>query len=62
VQAYFINEEEVPRAGAQVMNTYQRTRWYGGKTLDWYGYRKTMGRGEGSSGLQFDRVEPVKPK
>lgn len=62
VAPYFINEEEVPRAGAQLTSTYQQTRWYGGKTLAWYGYRKTLGRGEGSSGLQFDRVEAVPAK
>lgn len=57
VAPYFINEEEVPRVGTQLTSTYQQTRWYGGKTLAWYGYRKTMGRGEGSSGLHFDRIE-----
>lgn len=56
VKPYFINEEEIPKAGAKVMSTYQRTRWYNGKVVNWYGNRKTLGRGEGSSGLQFDQL------
>jgi hypothetical protein len=60
-QPYFIHEEEVPRAGIQVTQAFQRTRWYGGKVFTWLGVRKTTGRGEGSSGLAFDRIEDVKP-
>lgn len=51
---YYIHEEEIPRAGARVFSNYQRTRWYNGKVVNWFGNRKTMGRGEGASGLQFD--------
>lgn len=54
---YYINEEEVPRAGLKLTSTFQRTRWYNGKTYSWYGRRKTLGRGEGSSGLAFDILE-----
>jgi hypothetical protein len=54
VQRYFIDEEEVPRAGAVVTQAFQRTRWLGGKALVWLGVAKTTGRGEGSSGLAFD--------
>ncbi|NER10048.1 hypothetical protein SAMN06265375_101420 [Muriicola jejuensis] len=54
--AYYIHEEEVPRAGIHVFKNYQRTRWYGGKVFKWLGIRKTVGRGEGSSGLSFDRI------
>jgi hypothetical protein len=57
---YFIHEEEVPRAGIQISQGFQRTRWYGGKVFTWLGVRKTLGRGEGSSGLGFDRIEDVK--
>jgi len=53
---FYINEEEVPRAGVKVIGTYQRTRWYNGKIVSWYGRRKRTGRGEGSSGLRFDAV------
>lgn len=58
-QAYFIHEEEIPRAGIIVKGTFQRSRWYGGKIVQWYGYKKQFGKGEGGSGLVFDRVEYV---
>jgi hypothetical protein len=53
---YFIHEEEVPRAGIKVAQSFQRTRWRDGKVYVWLGVRKTTGRGEGSSGLGFDRI------
>ena len=53
---YFIHEEEVPRAGIRVEQSYQRTRWTNGEVFVWFGVRKTTGRGEGSSGLGFDRI------
>jgi len=53
---YFLNEEEIPRSGVFVSGTFQRTRWYNGKVVTWYGRRKKTGRGEGSSGLRFDLV------
>lgn len=53
-QAYKIFEEEVPRAGVKVMQSYQRTRWYNGKVYNWLGVRKQTGHGEQSSGLVFD--------
>ena len=53
---YFINEEEVPRAGAIVRQTWQRTRWHDGRVVLWLGYRKTNGRGEAASGLKFDQA------
>ncbi|MEM8586181.1 MAG: hypothetical protein AAGF87_18045, partial [Bacteroidota bacterium] len=54
---YFLREEEVPRAGAHVRLSFQRTRWYDGKVYTWLGIRKTTGRGEGSSGLKFDYLD-----
>jgi hypothetical protein len=59
---YFLFEEEVPRAGVRVYQTFQRTRWYGGRVLTWLGVRKIVGRGEGSSGLAFDQIKPTPPK
>lgn len=56
VEVYFIEEEEVPRSGLYVSQSFQRTRWYSGKVFTWLGVRKRTGRGEGSSGLQFDQV------
>jgi hypothetical protein len=60
-QPYLVPEEEIPRAGAQVTLAYQRTRWADGKALIWIGARKRSGRGEGSSGLVFDRLADVEP-
>ena len=54
--AYFVHEEEVPRAGVRVTQTYQRARRPDGSVVVWYGARKATGRGEGSSGLAFDRL------
>ncbi|HZV44382.1 MAG TPA: hypothetical protein VFF90_07885 [Saprospiraceae bacterium] len=53
---FYIYEEEVPREGAVVYQSYQRTRWKNGKVFIWFGSHKTTGRGEGSSGLAFDRI------
>jgi hypothetical protein len=52
-----IFEEEIPREGAQVTRSYQYARWFDNSPLLWIGRRKTIGRGEGSSGLRFDVVE-----
>lgn len=54
---YFIHEDEVPRAGAIVQKTWQRTRTEDGTVVTWVGRRKTTGRGEGSSNLSFDNIE-----
>ncbi len=56
LESYFVPEEEVPRSGVRVTQTFQRTRWLDGRVLVWMGVRKQVGRGEGSSGLAFDRI------
>ena len=56
-----LHEEEVPRAGATVSQSFQRVRWYGGETFVWFGARKQTGRGEKSSGLAFDQIRPKPP-
>ena len=56
---YDVHEEEVPRSGVRVTQSFQRTRWYGGEVFVWLGVRKQTGRGERSSGLAFDRYRPV---
>jgi len=53
-----LQDEEVPREGARVTRSYQYSRWANGSTHLWIGRRKQPGRGEGSSGLRFDVVEP----
>jgi hypothetical protein len=54
----FIHDEEVPREGARITRSYQYARWTDGRTFVWMARRKGAGRGEGSSGLQFDVLEP----
>jgi hypothetical protein len=58
-QWYFVNEEEVPRAGIMITRTYQRARWWDGRVFTWLGRRKATGRSQGSSGLEFDRITPL---
>jgi len=53
-----LREDEVPREGARVTRAYQLARWIDGTTHLWLARRKTVGRGEGSSGLRFDTTEP----
>ncbi|MDT0165362.1 hypothetical protein Q9R32_07325, partial [Actinotalea sp. AC32] len=55
----WLHEEEVPRAGVQVVRTWQLARWHDGSRHVWRSRRKVTGRGEGASGLAFDRLLPV---
>jgi hypothetical protein len=57
--AYFVNEEEVPRAGTSLTLAFQRTRWRDGRVLVWLGVQRGVGRGERSSGLGFDLTVPT---
>lgn len=59
---YRIHEEEVPRAGSHVLRSFQRTRWTDGRVVTWVGMQKRTGRGEGHSGLAFDRIVPAPPR
>ncbi len=52
----WVDEETIPRAGLRVIHTKQRIRWFDGKTYVWLGRKVLTGRGEGNSGLQFDRL------
>jgi hypothetical protein len=58
---YFIDEEAVPRAGARVLLSYQRTRWVDGRAFVWLGVRKQAERGEAWSGLAFDQIVDLPP-
>lgn len=57
IDPYYIHEEEVSRSGTIITKTYQRTRWNNGRVVLWLGRRVNNGRGEGSSGLTFDKIE-----
>lgn len=56
-EAYYIHEEEVPKQGIKVSQSFQRTRWMNGEVFVWLGMQKQTGRGEGSSGLVYDKIE-----
>jgi len=56
---YLIYEEAVPRAGTRLNQRYNRTRWVSGAPYIWLRVRRETGRGEGSSGLAFDRLQPT---
>lgn len=56
---HFIEEVEVPRAGIIITRMFKRTRWLNGKTYLWIARGKTIGRGEGWSGLMFDQILPT---
>ena len=56
---YFLNEEEVPRAGRIVTRSFQRARWIDGRIVLWLGRRSTTGRGSGQSALVFDALEEL---
>jgi hypothetical protein len=51
-------EEEIPREGTQVDRLYRYARWQDGRTSLWTARRRRVGRGEGSSGLRFDVLDP----
>ena len=50
-------EEEVPRSGVHVERRWQLTRGPDGALHLWRQRRKRAGRGEGSSGLEWDQLE-----
>ncbi len=49
-------DEEVPREGQHLTRRRVVARWIDGSTWMWTAFRKEIGRGEGSSGLAFDRL------
>lgn len=53
----WVHEEEISRAGAEVVRTRQHARWHDGTVHSWTGRRKSTGHGEGSSGLRFDVID-----
>jgi len=58
-QPYFVHEEAITRAGVDLRQTFQRTRWHNGRCVIWFGARKATGRGEGASNLRFDYLAPA---
>jgi hypothetical protein len=58
-EPYRLHEEEVPRAGVVVSQALARARAPDGVPWIWLGARKRTGRGEGSAGLEFDRLSDL---
>jgi hypothetical protein len=56
---YYIDDEQIPRAGTLVQRGYRRTRWLNGKTYLWMGRTSETGKGQGWSNLQFDQIVPI---
>jgi hypothetical protein len=54
----WVFEEEIPREGTQIDRIYRYARWQDGRTSMWTARRRRVGRGEGSSGLRFDVLDP----
>jgi hypothetical protein len=48
--------EVIAASNTTLSRHYQLARWIDGPTWAWMALRKTVGRGEGSSGLRFDSV------
>jgi len=59
--SYFIHEEEIPRAGITVSESFRRTRWTKGEAFVWLAVQKQTGRGERYSGLAFDTIVNATP-
>ncbi len=52
-----IYDHEVPRSGIRVSRRYRYARGSGGSVHLWAARDKTVGKGQGSSGLRFDLLE-----
>jgi hypothetical protein len=48
------DDDRIPREGRRVVREHVLARWSDGSTHLWTARRATIGRGEGSSGLDFD--------
>lgn len=60
-QPFFVTDESIPPAGAEVTRYFRRVRWTDGSTFTWLAHRNQPGLGPGWSGLAFDLVQPLPP-
>jgi hypothetical protein len=58
---YRVREEEVPREGTRVVRRVRRARAVDGETHVWVARARSIGGGEGWSGLRFDLAVPITP-
>jgi hypothetical protein len=56
---FALEEREVPRSGVIVTRAFQYARTVTGGRVLWLGRRKQVGRGEGSSALRHDVLDPL---
>ncbi len=54
----YINEEEIPVSGVRLQRSWQFGRWTDGSYFVWLQRTKEIGRGERSSGLRWDKLDP----
>jgi hypothetical protein len=54
----WVYDEEIPREGTSVERVHRYARWLGGRSAIWTARYRQTGRGEGSSGLRFDVLDP----
>jgi hypothetical protein len=55
---YRLREEEVPREGTGITRAVRFTRWIDGSAHLWIARQRSVGTGEGWSGLRFDLAQP----
>jgi len=58
VTGYLVHEEEIPRVGTRLTVAFNRTRRPDGAPIVWLSARRSTGRGEAHSGLEWDRLLP----
>jgi hypothetical protein len=56
---FYVDEEAIPRSGVRVSRRFRRARTADGATWLWTGRRARTGRGEATSGLEWDVVRPL---
>jgi hypothetical protein len=59
--SYVLAEHEVPREGTRITRLACRSRWIDGSTHMWLARRRSVGAGEGDSGLRYDVASPAPP-
>lgn len=58
-EAFYLEEEEVPRSGVTLIRRWRLARGMDGRLTLWMENRKSAGRGERSSGLAWDKIDRV---
>jgi hypothetical protein len=56
-KAFVVDEETIPRAGAEIRRQQQFARWIDGSNHHWLSRHKKIGKGEGSSDLNYDQLK-----